>query len=89
VKKAIIIFLGAILFYSLLYQSAIIPRALSLWGLLTVTIVLIATLFSIFGYDVPFFVYVPYIPFEFVVGIWILVKGINESPAREQQLAPV
>jgi Domain of unknown function (DUF4386) len=69
--------LGAILFYYLFYESRMIPRGLSLWGLIAVGIILIATLFSIAGYDVPFFVYIPYVPFEFVVGAWILAKGLD------------
>ena len=74
--------LGAILLYSLLYKSGIVPRALSLCGLITVFVCLAATLFSIFGYEVPFFVYLPYAPFEFVIGIWILVRGLREGSAR-------
>lgn len=70
--------LGAILFYYLLYKSGVVPRALSLWGLITVFPCLIGTLSSVFGYQVPFFVYLPYVPFEFVIGVWILVKGIPE-----------
>jgi hypothetical protein len=69
--------LGAILFYYLLDKSRIVPRVLSLWGLITVVPCLIATLFNLFGYEVPFFVYLPYAPFEFVIGAWILVKGIR------------
>jgi hypothetical protein len=69
--------LGGILFYYLLDKSRIVPRVLSLWGLITVFPCLIATLFTIFGYEVPFFVYFPYVPFEFAIGIWILVKGIK------------
>ena len=68
---------GGILFYYLLDKSRIVPRVLSLWGLITVFPCLIATLFTIFGYEVPFFVYFPYVPFEFAIGIWILVKGIK------------
>lgn len=79
--------LGAILFYYLLDKARIIPRFLSLWGLITVFPCLIATLLLAFGYDVPFIVYLPYAPFEFVVGVWILVKGINEAPETSQQLA--
>jgi hypothetical protein len=71
--------LGAILFYWLLYKSRVIPRVLSLWGLATVAITLVASMFTIFGYEVPFAVYLPYVPFEFVVGIWILVKGLSEK----------
>jgi hypothetical protein len=70
---------GGILFYYLLYKSAIVPRALSLWGLITIFPMLVGTLTAIFGYKLPFAVYLPYVPFEFVIGIWILVKGIPET----------
>ena len=69
--------LGAMLFYYLFYKSGIIPRALSLWGLVTVSIALAATLLAILGYEVPFFVYLPYAPFEFVIGVWLLIKGFR------------
>jgi hypothetical protein len=69
--------LGAILFYYLLDKSRIVPRVLSLWGLITVFPCLVATLSTLFGYQVPFFIYLPYAPFEFVIGVWILVKGIK------------
>lgn len=70
---------GAMLFYYLLYTSRLIPAVLSLWGLVTVPVALAATLFAISGFEVPFFVYFPYVPFEFVVGVWILVKGIKHD----------
>ena len=71
--------IGAILFYYLFYKSRAVPRILSLWGLITVPLVLIGTLSKVLGYEVPFFVYLVllYVPFEFVIGIWILVKGIK------------
>jgi hypothetical protein len=71
--------LGAIPFYYLLHGSRAIPRALSLWGLITVLPCLVGTLAAVLGYELPFFVYVPYVPFEFVVGIWILIRGIREE----------
>ena len=71
--------LGAILFYTLLDKARIVPRWLSLWGLITVFPCLIGTLFAIFGYKLPFAIYLPYVPFEFVIGIWILVKGIKDE----------
>jgi len=70
---------GAILFYFLLYKSGVVPRALSLWGLITVFPMLIGTLTQMFGYAIPFIFYVPYVPFEWVIGLWILIKGIPES----------
>ena len=73
--------IGAILFYYLFYKSRAVPRILSLWGLITVPFVLIGTLSKVLGYEVPFFVYLVllYVPFEFVIGIWLLVKGINKE----------
>jgi len=65
--------LGAILFYYLLYQSATIPRALSVWGLAAVSLALIGTVSALAGHELPFVVYLPYLPFEFVVGVWILI----------------
>ena len=67
--------LGAILFYYLFYRSAIIPRALSLWGLAAVSLALIGTVSALAGHELSFAVYLPYLPFEFVVGVWILVRG--------------
>jgi hypothetical protein len=75
---------GGILFYYLLYKSGVVPRALSLWGLITVFPCLIGTLFAVFGYEVPFFVYLPYVPFEFAIGVWILVKGIRDTSEIKQ-----
>ena len=72
--------LGALLFYFLLYRSGVVPRWMSLWGLITTFPMLVGTIAQIFGYTIPFVLYVPYVPFELVVGLWIVVKGIpNEQ----------
>ena len=79
-KLHVLVFcLGAILFYYLLYKSSLVPRVLSLWGLITILPLLAANLFDILGYQVPQFVGFPYFPFELVIGLWILVKGIPET----------
>ena len=75
---------GGILFYYLLNKSGIIPRVLSLWGLITIFPMLIGTLTQIFGYTIPFIFYVPYVPFELVIGAWILVKGIPETKQQSR-----
>ena len=74
--------IGAILFYYLLYKSRMIPRALSMWGLISVPVVLVATFFAISGYKVPFLVYVPYVPFEWVVGAWIMIAGLRVTAKK-------
>ncbi len=80
--------LGGILFYSLLDKARIVPRVLSLWGLITVFPCLVGTLLALFGYEVPFSIYLPYAPFEFVIGVWILVKGVKENVENEVAALP-
>jgi hypothetical protein len=72
---------GAFLFYWLLFQSRVIPRPLSLWGLLALVPLSIATILTVLGISAPFYLYVPYIPFEFVVGLWILIAGLRPVSA--------
>jgi hypothetical protein len=72
---------GGILFYYLLYQSVIVPKWMSLWGLIAIFPMLVGTFTQIFGYTIPFAFYLPYVPFELVIGLWILVKGIPETNA--------
>ena len=71
--------LGAILFYFLLYKSRAVPAVLSLWGLTTTFPMLIGTVSQIMGYTIPFIFYVPYVPFELVIGVWILVRGTRDG----------
>jgi len=70
---------GAMLLYYPLYRAKIVPDWLSLWGLISVFFLLIWTVLAILGIEVPFFLYVPYVPFEFVIGIWILINGVNQE----------
>ncbi len=78
--------LGGVLFYYLLDKARIVPRALSLWGLIAVLPFLIGAPLAVMGYEVPRAVYLPYIPFELVIGIWILIKGVKaEAEATNVQ----
>lgn len=79
---------GAMLFYLLLYQSRVIPRVLSLWGLITLIPILFGTVAAMLDYEVSAVAYFPYLPFEFVVGIWIVVKGLNVRQQDSLALEP-
>jgi len=68
---------GAIIFYYLLVESGIVPLGFSLWGLITVSFLLVWTILAFYNYKVPFFLYLPYVPFEFVIGLWVIIKGIH------------
>ena len=71
--------LGATLFYYLFFKSGYIPRVLSLWGLIAAPLALVGELFVLFGYDVPLVVFLPNLPFELTIGVWLMVKGIRDG----------
>lgn len=74
-KLAMIPFgLGAIIFYYLLMKAEILPKWLSLWGIITVSFVLVAVPLMALGVPIPFILLIPYIPFEFFTGIFIWIK---------------
>ncbi len=70
---------GAILFYALLDRSRLVPRPLSLWGLITVLPFALGAPLMVLGIEFPFILYVPYVPFELGIGLWVLVKGVREK----------
>ncbi len=71
--------LGATLFYYLFFKSGSIPRVLSLWGLIAAPLAFIGTLFVLLDYRVPFLVFLPNLPFELTIGVWLMVKGIRDG----------
>jgi len=75
--------LGATLFYTLFYKSGFLPRILSLWGLIAAPLALIGTLFALLGFDVPILVFLPNLPFELTIGVWLMVKGIQSGASLE------
>jgi hypothetical protein len=72
---------GAIPLYYLLYKSRIVPRPIGAWGLASVLLCLAGTLLAIFGYPPPLVFYAAYMPFEYFIAIWIIVKGVKEGGA--------
>jgi hypothetical protein len=71
--------LGATMFYYLFFKSGFVPRVLSLWGLIAAPLALIGILFALLGYDVPIVVFLPNLPFELTIGVWLMVKGIRDG----------
>jgi hypothetical protein len=66
--------IGAVFFYYLMMKSNVFPKWLALWGLITAPLILVFVPLKTFGVDVPFAFLVPYVPFEFFAGIYILVR---------------
>jgi len=69
--------LGGILWYYLFYRSKYIPRVLSVWGLLAVSLALIGTLLVIFDLEPLIILVIPNGLFELTIGLWLMFKGIR------------
>lgn len=74
---------GAVLFYYLLYKIKAIPSWLSLWGLIAVIPVLFGTILGTYGVEVSFIIMLPYVPFEFFAGGYIMIKGLSNKALDE------
>jgi hypothetical protein len=76
--------LGALLYYYLFYRSRLIPRWLSIWGLLGVTLGLATYLNQFFSplASASSEIEIGHIPIflqEMVLAVWLIVKGFNSS----------
>ena len=68
------------MFYILLFQSRLLPRFISIWGLLGVVLLGAQILSSIFGSSLGGIVMmVPMGMNEIFLGVWLIVKGFNPS----------
>lgn len=79
---------GASMFYYLLFQSKLLPRFLSVWGLIAITLVLSATLLQIFDRSVSMILYLPNGLLQILIGIWLIIKGFNSSAIVSQSQKP-
>ena len=73
--------LGGILWYYLFYRSKYIPRVLSGWGLVAVSLVSINILLVLFdrSIDLQMIMLAPYLVFEALIGPWLMIKGISDG----------
>jgi hypothetical protein len=70
--------LGALMFYYLLYKSRLVPRWLSVWGLVGAPLFPAAPL-SLFGSTISDLFVLPLVVNEIVLAVWLIVKGFNPS----------
>ena len=80
----IVFSLNALIVSYLLYQSRLVPRFLSVWGLIGAPLILAAGLLSMFGLITLFspiadLLALPIALFEMVLAVWLIVKGFNSS----------
>ncbi len=80
---AIVFSIGALVIYYLFYQSKLIPRWLSIWGLIGAILYLAAPLLAMFGFVLEILM-APLAVQEMVLAVWLIVKGFNSSPIASE-----
>jgi len=80
----IVFCLGGLIFYSLLFQSRLVPQWLSVWGLVALLMSLATGLLVMFGFFGPTSTISDLLQFpiflqEMVLAVWLIVKGFNLS----------
>ena len=78
-SQMIFYLVGGMLFYYILFRSKIVPAWLSLWGLIAASLALVGELLVLFDYNVLMLVFLPILPFELAIGLWLMVKGVRDG----------
>ena len=73
----IVFSLGALMFYTLFYQTRLIPRWLSGWGLIGAIVYLAAGVMALFGTEIGFLLALLGVQ-EMVMALWLIFKGFNQ-----------
>jgi hypothetical protein len=71
--------LGGLMFCSILYQYKLIPRLISVWGVVGYTVFLAGCILAIVGLDFGLIHTAPGALFEVFLSLWLIVKGFNSS----------
>ena len=79
--------IGALMYYVVFYQYRLVPRWISVWGLIGITLVTIAGVLVLLGVipgfgTVQMIASLPIAPQEMVFAIWLIVKGIKPLPVE-------
>ncbi len=85
--------IGALMYYWVFYQSQLVPRWLSAWGLVAIALLMVSGLLVMFGLAEPMsttqvVLALPIAVQEMVLAVWLIAKGFNPIPAPRGELAP-
>ncbi len=81
----IVFLIGATCLYISFYRTRLIPRWLTVWGLIGVVPYMAYALLNIFHMDngIGFYLQMVLAPQELVMGLWLVIKGFNRDAARK------
>ena len=76
--------IGCLLYYIIFYRTKLVPRWLSVWGLVAAILAMLSTVLVLVGLIAPFgteqvAMSVPMLPQEMVLAAWLIVKGFNPA----------
>jgi hypothetical protein len=76
--------IGALLYYIIFYRTKLVPRWLSIWGLVAAILTMLSCVLVTVGLIAPFsteqvVMNLPIMPQEIVLAVWLIVKGFNPS----------
>jgi hypothetical protein len=74
---SITLVLGAFLFYIMLYKMRLIPRWISIWGLVAAAAVIVNAMMDMMGFP-PGNLGILMLLNEVFLGVWLIVRGFNE-----------
>ncbi len=79
---------GAVFFYILFYRTQVIPRFISVWGILATIMLFIVTVTRLLGINLSvldFFV-IPLILNELFLAVWLIIKGFNFESINKDRI---
>jgi hypothetical protein len=74
--------IGALMYYVVFYQYRLVPRWLTVWGLIGIALTIIGALLVMFHLipsagTIQILLNLPILPQELVLAVWLIAKGIN------------
>jgi len=76
--------IGCLLYYIIFYRTNLVPRWISVWGLVAAILTMLSCVLTTVGLIAPFsmeqiVLALPMLPQEMVLAVWLIVKGFNPS----------
>lgn len=81
--------LGGVFLCSLLFRTQLIPRFLSIWGLIGYAILMAGTIAEIFAIHIGLMLSIPGGLFELALGFWLLIKGFQPEAYGQDSKSPL
>ena len=78
---SVIFIFGALFFYILLFRTQVVPKFISIWGIVASITLFIITIVKLFGIKIAILdiLVLPMILNEIFLAFWLIIKGFNKE----------